>query len=502
MTAATGRVPRNIRTAREALPSADKLPLAADVAPFAGWLMARNSSGYGVPFTETIGLISAGRAQRDQDAGSSDGEAAVLVDTMVEDIDQSSAEGDSFVDGDAPAVAYGIDNNTIGKNSTGRSIAGVFLGINPSTGKARLWSGVAAHAMAIGLLSGAGVNPQLRARGATTANLAASLSGIVLTADANGALGTIDGISDLAVGQKLLVKNQSTGAANGLYVITSLGSGSTKFVLTRAAEFDVTAETLAGLSVYVSEGTQNGNQIWDLTTDDAMTLGTTSLSFTKRPTLAEFASTSAGKGSALIGYRDQNAFTSASDQEAVNDELYQNALSSQGHIALRPSDFYLLTGAPLAAFSNGASAVPGSAVVDSKAFGVRWNNNATLDAIVTTIEVPPDMDVTANATLSIKASKIGATLADATTFTVALYNQTTGALHDADADFGGVTSPMTGDAATKTIQSVTRTLALADLAGSPAGMTLILKPTDGTLDTDDVVFLGGRITYQKKLLTS
>lgn len=116
--------------------------------------------------------------------------------------------------------------------------------------------------------------------------------------------------------------------------------------------------------------------------------------------------------------------------------------------------------------------------------------------------VPPDMDITFNATLTIRASKTGATLGDAVTFAVGAFNQVVGALHDADADFGGTTSAMTGNATAKTIQAVTLTLALANLAASPASVTLTIKPTAGTLGTDDLVMHSVRITYQKKLLTA
>ncbi len=182
--------------------------------------------------------------------------------------------------------------------------------------------------------------------------------------------------------------------------------------------------------------------------------------------------------------------------------LLVNALSTQGTIDLKPSDFYLLTGAPLAVFADGTSTVPGSALVDSKAFGIRWNNDAAPAAVMASFLVPPDMDITTNATLTIRASKVGATLADAVTFAVGAFNQVVGALHDADADFGGASTAMTGDAASKTIQAVTRTLALANLAASPASVTLTIKPTAGTLGTDDLVMHSARITYQTKLLTA
>jgi hypothetical protein len=101
----------------------------------------------------------------------------------------------------------------------------------------------------------------------------------------------------------------------------------------------------------------------------------------------------------------------------------------------------------------------------------------------------------------IQAAKVGATSGDLPTFAVGAYNSVVGALYDADTNFGGTSGAMT-NAATKTIQSVSVSLALADLAAYPARVSLSVKPTDGTLGTDDLVMLGARIVYTKKLLTS
>lgn len=220
------------------------------------------------------------------------------------------------------------------------------------------------------------------------------------------------------------------------------------------------------------------------------------------PTSSLLGSTSAGNGAALVAIADAGSFTAQTTVEGALQEVYQSLESSQGAIDLAPSRFYLLTGAPLAVFANGASAVPGSAIVDSKAFAIRWNNNSTLNGVMTSFIMPPDCDITANMTLTIYASKTGATSGDAVTFDVGAFNQVVGALHDADSDFGGTTGAMTGAATAKTVQAVTLTLALANLAASPAGVTLTIKPTDGTLGTDDLVFLGARVTYKKKILTS
>lgn len=95
-------------------------------------------------------------------------------------------------------------------------------------------------------------------RAATTANI--TLSGTQ----------TIDGVS-IAVGDRVLVKNQTTGSANGVYLAAS-------GAWTRATDFDASSEVL-GAAVFVSEGTTQGNQVWLMTTDAPITIGTTALTF-------------------------------------------------------------------------------------------------------------------------------------------------------------------------------------------------------------------------------
>jgi hypothetical protein len=116
-------------------------------------------------------------------------------------------------------------------------------------------------------------------RVATTANLVATRVVNVLTADANGAL-SVDGVSP-TVGNRILVKNQTAGDDNGVYVVTDAGSGGTPYVLTRSTDADVSAEVTSGLSVFVNEGTANADSGWVLITEDPITLNTTSLSFTQ-----------------------------------------------------------------------------------------------------------------------------------------------------------------------------------------------------------------------------
>jgi len=128
-------------------------------------------------------------------------------------------------------------------------------------------------------------DPKDAARVATTGALPTSTYdngtsgvGATLTADANGALASQDGIA-LSVNDRILVKNQSTQLENGIYEVTQLGDGSNPWVLTRTTDSDESAEVTQGMFVPVAEGTVNGSLGFILTTPDPIVVGTTSQNF-------------------------------------------------------------------------------------------------------------------------------------------------------------------------------------------------------------------------------
>ena len=119
-------------------------------------------------------------------------------------------------------------------------------------------------------------------RVATTSELGVTYLSGVLTATANGAI-SIDGVA-LASSERVLVKNQGTAnsaSENGIYTVTTVGDGSTAYVLTRADDFNSDADISSGAFCFVEEGTDNGDQGFVLTTNEAITLDTTDLSFTQ-----------------------------------------------------------------------------------------------------------------------------------------------------------------------------------------------------------------------------
>lgn len=96
-----------------------------------------------------------------------------------------------------------------------------------------------------------------------------------------GAPSTVDGVSVVA-NDRILVWQQSTGSQNGVYVVTTVGSGANG-TWTRAADFDNAAADAitAGVMTYVQDGTIWGGNRFTLTTTGAITVGVTTLTFTQ-----------------------------------------------------------------------------------------------------------------------------------------------------------------------------------------------------------------------------
>ncbi len=83
---------------------------------------------------------------------------------------------------------------------------------------------------------------------------------------------TIDGISTST--DRVLVKDQTAGSENGIYV-------SAAGAWTRAKDFDTDDKATSGGLIIIQEGTAKEDTIWILTTDEPITIGTTDLVFTE-----------------------------------------------------------------------------------------------------------------------------------------------------------------------------------------------------------------------------
>lgn len=102
---------------------------------------------------------------------------------------------------------------------------------------------------------------------ATTANI--TLSGTQ----------TIDGVA-VAAGDRVLVKNQSTGSQNGIYVVAA-GAWS------RASDAQSGSALNGGATVWVNQGSSQGDTGWTVTNDGPVSIGTTSIVWTQTSGLGQ-----------------------------------------------------------------------------------------------------------------------------------------------------------------------------------------------------------------------
>jgi hypothetical protein len=126
-----------------------------------------------------------------------------------------------------------------------------------------------------------GLYPRGNARVGTVAALPAhTRSGNVLTASANGALPTIDGVT-LILNDVILVKDEGSGTSleNGLYFVSAVGDVSNPWTLTRTTNADSSAEVISGIYTIITEGNTLLGSTWFLSTPNTITLNTTALTF-------------------------------------------------------------------------------------------------------------------------------------------------------------------------------------------------------------------------------
>ena len=110
----------------------------------------------------------------------------------------------------------------------------------------------------------AGLKTRIICRAATTGNV--TLSSDLQNGD------SLDGIT-LATGDRVLVKDQSTGSQNGIYTVVASGTAS------RDTDFDAIGE-LAGQLVIIQEGSVNAEKMFLCTTDSDASLGSDTITFT------------------------------------------------------------------------------------------------------------------------------------------------------------------------------------------------------------------------------
>ena len=154
----------------------------------------------------------------------------------------------------------------------------------------------------------AGIHFHQPARVEAPANLNATYSngtdgvGATLTNAGTQAALVIDGVT-LSVADRVLISQQTTQTQNGIYVVTSVGSVSTNWVLTRSSDANtyVNASPTGlseGSTVFVQQGTVNAGTVNTCNTVGTITFGVTNITFAEISSAQIY---SAGTGLTLTG---------------------------------------------------------------------------------------------------------------------------------------------------------------------------------------------------------
>ena len=114
---------------------------------------------------------------------------------------------------------------------------------------------------------------------ASTANVAGTYNNAngTITAGSNGAL-SMDGGSP-SIGDRVLLKDQTSNVQNGIYTVTTAGSASAAYILTRANDADTAAEISGGSFFFVEQGSANADNGYVTTHNGTPTLGSSAITF-------------------------------------------------------------------------------------------------------------------------------------------------------------------------------------------------------------------------------
>lgn len=333
---------------------------------------------------------------------------------------------------DALKVSKSGDSMTGTLNMTGNLVINVADPVSATDAANKRYVDMAAY----------GFRTKESVRLATTVNLA-SLSGLL----------TIDGVVSVA-GDRILVKDQTSAANNGIYVVAS-------GIWTRAVDFDTSAKSVPGSTTFVNEGTVNHDLSFTLINDAPITLGSTALVFTETSRLGQIV---AGIGLSKTG-DTLNVNLGAGIAESPTDEVGLDLYVNGGLALVDPSTGLSsgLTNAQLSLKLDGVTLTKGAIGVKVSDSGITATQLAS-DS-VTTIKIL-DANVTAAKLASDSVTTIKILDANVTTAKLA-GSSVTAAKLAADTAGNGIVQNVSGaldvNTDSSTLEVVSDTVRIKDL---------------------------------------
>ena len=200
-----------------------------------------------------------------------------------------------------------------------------------------------------------------------------------------GAPSQVDSVN-LSLNDRVLVAGQNTASQNGLYYVTTVGTGSNG-TWARSIDGNETGEIQAGMIVMVTEGTIYHDSQWKLTTNDPIVIGSSALVF-EQSSAYSFGTISVSGQANVVADTVGDVLTFAAGN---NISLTTDAGSDTVTIAV--------TGISLNSISNGSSNVNVVSSGGNVSVGVGGTSNVAVFSS-TGATISGDLTVTGNATLS------------------------------------------------------------------------------------------------------
>lgn len=155
--------------------------------------------------------------------------------------------------------------------------------------------------------------------GIVTYNNGAAGIGATLTNGGTQGAFSVDGQAPVS-NARVLVKNQTNTYQNGIYTLTTVGSVSTNWVLTRSTDYNLSTE-ITGTIVPVENGTLNAETSWlQTSTVTAIGIGNaiTFIQFTQAPITLPLSLTQGGTGASLSGSAGGILYSTASQASILS----------------------------------------------------------------------------------------------------------------------------------------------------------------------------------------
>jgi hypothetical protein len=347
-----------------------------------------------------------------------DASGAVLVaDKIVHDGDTNTAI--RFPAADTMSVETGGTERFKVENSTITTTIPVLLPADPTLALQ------AATKQYVDTLVASGIHFHQPVRVEATLNLNATYNngtsgvGATLTNAGTQVALVLDGVT-LATSDRVLIYLQTDQTQNGIYVVTSIGSGSTNWVLTRADDADTyiinDANGLSeGSTVFVQQGATAAGDTYTCNTSGTITFGTTNITFAQVSSAQIY---SAGTGLALTG----TVFSNTAPDQVVSltqggattiSGTYPNftitstdtTYTAGGGIGLTTTEFSVAAGSGLTQDADGLSHADTSSQASIDNTGATFVQDINLDGFG---------HVTGAASVTVTPSLIGAPQNDGT----------------------------------------------------------------------------------------